>query len=344
MKPVAHNVVTQRGGFLRYSQTIGVAAMDARGFYYPVDVAVRSDGRLFVLGRAHDGDPRGVQVLMCDLASEFYGIFGSVGEGDGQFIWPTAITVDSTGQIYVSDEYTHRISVFDSSGGYLTKWGVPGEGEGELDGPSGMAFDAEGNLYVADHQNNRIQQFTSDGRYLSGFGSQGAGEGQFNLPWGMTVGPKGELYVADWRNDRVQRFSPDGVYLATYGGPGSGDGEFHRPSSVAVDDEGFIYVADWGNERVQVLDAKGAFVTKLRGQATVSKWAQEFLNANAEEAEARAESDLEPDLEFLEGDPHEESYHTEKYFWSPVSVKLDGAGRLYVTDRNRHRLQVYERG
>ena len=33
----------------------------------------------------------------------------------------------------------------------------------------------------------------------------------------------------------------------------------------------------------------------------------------------------------------------QKYFWSPVSVKLDEAGRLYVTDRNRHSIQVYAR-
>ena len=337
------NVEAPRAGFLKYSLTIGVAAMEGRGFYYPVDVAIRTDGRLFVLGRAHDGDPRGVQVLMCNLDSEYYGVFGSGGEGDGQFVWPTAIAVDAEGRIYVSDEHTNRISVFDRSGLFLSKWGVHGSDEGEIDGPSGMAFDASGSLWVVDHRNNRVQQFSRDGRYIGGFGSEGAGEGQFNLPWGIAIDPRGEVFVADWRNDRVQRFSPDGRHLATYGGPGRADGEFYRPSSVAVDSEGYVYVADWGNERVQVLDAEGRFVTMLRGQATTSRWAQDFLDANAEEAEARSESDLEPDLEFLGGDPHEESYHTEKFFWSPVSVKLDGAGRLYVTDRNRHRLQVYER-
>ena len=40
----------------------------------------------------------------------------------------------------------------------------------------------------------------------------------------------------------------------------------------------------------------------------------------------------------------EESYHTEKLFWAPVSVRLDGAGHAYVVDRNRHRIQVYRRG
>ena len=111
-----------------------------------------------------------------------------------------------------------------------------------------------------------------------------------------------------------------------------------------MDGKGYIYIADWGNERVQVLDPEGGFVMKLRGQATLSKWAEDFLRSNSEEEEARAKANLEPQLEFPDDDPHEESSHIEKYFWSPVSVKLDGAGRLYVTESDRHRIQVFERG
>ena len=44
--------------------------------------------------------------------------------------------------------------------------------------------------------------------------------------------------------------------------------------------EGYIYVADWGNERVQVLDADGNFVQLLRGEATISEWAANFLSIN----------------------------------------------------------------
>ena len=337
-------VTTGRTDFLEYSLTIGVAAMGGRGFYYPVDLAFSADERIYVLGRAHDGDPRGVQVIVCDLESEFYEIFASRGDGDGQFIWPTAIAIDGEGNVYVSDEHSQRITIFDRAGGFLAKWGVAGSGPGELNGPSGLAFDGEGTLYVVDHWNNRVQRFTRDGKYLSSFGEEGAGDGQFRLPWGITVDGGGDLYVADWGNDRIQRFSAEGEHEGSYGTPGRGERQLHRPSSVAVDGDGHIYIANWGNERVQVLGPGGEFVTSLRGEATNSRWAQEFLDANVEEAEARARSDLGPDLAFLEGDAHEESYHTEKFFWSPVSVKLDEAGRLYVTDRNRHRVQVYERG
>ena len=327
-----------------YDRTLGVAAMEGRGFYYPVDLAVRGDGMLYGLSRSHEGDPRGVRVCVFDLESEFYGAFGSIGVGDGQFIWATAIALDREGNVYVSDEHTQRISIFDSDGKFLDKWGVPGSGPGQLDGPCGLAFDGEDDLYVTDHRNNRVQKFAKDGRFLVSFGSEGNGDGQFNLPWGLTVDPRGDIYVADWRNDRVQRFSPDGALLDTYGESGRGDGQFHRPSGVAVDGDGRIYVADWGNERVQVIDPGGDFVMSLRGEATISKWAEEFLRANVDEADARARSNLEPETGIPRDDPHEESSHIEKLFWAPVSVKVDAKGRLYVVDRNRHRIQVFKTG
>ncbi|HAT22636.1 MAG TPA: hypothetical protein DCS57_07460, partial [Dehalococcoidia bacterium] len=43
------------------------------------------------------------------------------------------------------------------------------------------------------------------------------------------------------------------------------------------------------------------------------------------------------------GVPHEESAHIEKLFWGPTSVKLDNDGKVYVTESNRHRVQIYER-
>ena len=328
---------------LRYSHTIGLSTMDGRGFYFPVDTAIGSDGKLFVLSRSYDDEPLPARVTVCDIDSEYYGTFGSFGTGAGQFTWATAIAIDSEDNVYVSDEYTNRITIFDSSGKFLTSWGTEGTQEGQLDGPSGFDFDSDDCLYIVDHHNNRIQKFTKDGSFLFAFGSEGNGIGEFNLPWGLSIGHGGNVYVADWRNDRIQKFSKDGVFLASFGDSGNGDGQFHRPSSVAVDAEGYIYVADWGNERVQILNPDGRFVMKLRGEGTSSKWAMEWFEGNVEEAKARAKSDLEPNVALFKGDVHEESAQIEKYFWAPVSVKLDNKQRLYVTESHRHRLQIYVR-
>ncbi len=341
---MVNSAVTQQETFLKYHNTIGLAAMEGRGFLFPSDTAIGNDGRIFTVNRGVGGDSRGIRVTVFNLDSEFFGTFGSLGDGEGQFISPTAVAVDSVGHVYVSDEYTHRIVVFDSDGEPFASWGVKGERPGELNSPAGIAIDADDNLYVSDPRNQRIQKFAADGKFLLSFGTEGSGDGQLNLPWGITIDARGDVYVADWRNDRIQKFSPDGSFIAKYGTSGHADGQLFRPSSVAVDSDGYIYVADWGNERIQVLDTNGSFVTKLRGSATESKWAREFLDTNVEEAEARAIANLEPDVALFGGDPHEESSYIEKFFWAPVSVKLDTEGRLYVTESNRHRIQVYQRG
>ena len=335
----------ERTDFLKYSYTIGLCVMEGRGFSYPSDTGIGEDGRLWVVNRGVDGEGyRQIRGTLCSLDSEYLGDFATFGEGEGQFVSPTAVALDSLGRVYVSDEYLHRITVFDQSGAFVSNWGKPGTSTGELNGPAGLAFDREDNLYVSDHKNSRVQKFTNDGRSLLCFGSEGAGDGQFDLPWGLTVDPRGEVYVADWGNNRIQKFSADGAFLGKFGAPGNGDGELYRPASVAVDSEGYMYVADWGNQRVQVLDADGDFVMKLLGEATLSAWAEDFFKANVEEAGARAISNLEPEIEFFTDDRHEASSHIEKLFWSPVSVKLTKDGWLCVTERDRHRIQIYTRG
>ena len=121
-------------------------------------------------------------------------------------------------------------------------------------------------------------------------------QGRFDLPWGITLDTQGNVYVADWRNDRIQKFTANGRFLDAFGEPGEGEGQFHRPAKPAVDADGYIYVADWGNERVQMLAPDGAFQQSIRGEATASKWAQDFLDVNPDESTTRDQSNLVPDL------------------------------------------------
>ena len=327
---------------LKYVQTIGIVnnGDNGRGFAYPYDLVVSRDGRVFVMNRWS----RSPRVGVCNLEEEYLNEFGNGhGSGDGQFSLPIAMAFDSDERLYITDEGSHRVSIFETSGEYIGKWGVHGDGKGQLNGPSGIAFDSEDTVYIVDQHNNRVQKFTRDGDYLLQWGQEGQDDGQFNLPWGVAIDSHDNVYVADWRNDRIQKFTSDGEFIASFGEPGEGDGQFHRPSQVAVDDEGYIYVADWGNERVQVLGPDGGFRLKLRGQATLSKWAQEFFASNPDEMRERERSNLVPDLPHHLNTPYHISSQTEPYFWGPVSVSLDGEGRLYVTETNRHRFQVYQR-
>ena len=101
---------------LEYRMTLGMTTMEGRGFYAPTDVGIAEDGRMYVANRSLENVTRGVRVTMCDIDSEYYGTFAAYGQSPGQFIWPSACTLDSRGRVYVSDEATHRISVFDREG------------------------------------------------------------------------------------------------------------------------------------------------------------------------------------------------------------------------------------
>ena len=326
---------------IKYLDTVGFGAdIGGRGFHLPVDISVRADGRVYVINRS-PMHRLGIRVGICDLLHGWYGEFGSDGKADGQFTGPAAITHDSNDRIYVADEELNRITVFNADGEFESKWGELGTEPGQINGPSALKVTSDGNLLLVDHLNNRIQKMTLDGQYLSHWGSKGIAEGQFNLPWGIDTDNAENVYVADWRNDRIQRFSEDGKFIDMYGSSGSDDGLFNRPSDVAVDQDGFIYVADWGNQRVQVFDHHWNFQASLRGQATVSPWAQEYLEANADELDARSRFD--PYIEVDTDDEHEISARVEAYFWDPIAVEIDPKGRLIVADSLRHRLQIYQR-
>jgi DNA-binding beta-propeller fold protein YncE len=331
---------------LKYVKTIGIVnnGYNGRGFANPYDVAVSGDGRIFVLNRCDPARAAAIRVGICTLDEAYLGEFGyGFGAGDGQLTWPVAMAFDSQERLYITDEHNHRISMFDTSGTFISKWGSFGSGAGELNGPAGIAIDAEDAVYIVDQHNARVQKFTTDGTFILQWGEAGMQDGQFNLPWGVAVDAQGKVYVADWRNDRIQKFTSDGQFLARYGESGHGNGQFHRPSSVTVDADGYIYVADWGNERVQVLGPDGSFQLALRGQATLSKWAEEFFASNPDEARTRAMANLIPTVPPPLNTPYHISSQTEPYFWGPVSVKLDRYHRLYVPETNRHRVQIYQK-
>ena len=332
-----------------YDRTVGRAEFAGTGFRLPMDMALSPDGRIYVVSRGSDFRSESVRVTMLNLDEDYIGEFSQGGEGDGEMVWPSSIALDSRQNVYVADDWLHRISIFDKDGEFLGKWGVAGSRDGQISKPSGIRFDKEDNLFVVDAGNDRVQKFTKDGKLLAKWGESGSGDGQFNMPWGLTIDDRGDVYVADWRNDRIQKFTADGQFLASMGASG-GDihrdplvgtgfrvpidpplppgGGFNRPTGLAVDKDGDIYVADWGNDRVQVLAPDGRHITTFTGDAGMSKWGAEKLYSNPDMVR---QHDLCLDMEPW------------RRLWAPIAVAVDDEGRIIIVDSYRNRLQVYQK-
>ena len=86
---------------------------------------------------------------------------------------PYSVTLDSAGNVYISDFGNHRIRKVDTSGTITTIAGEGSSAPNAGDGgpptsanvlPAGVAFDTAGNYYIADFGNNRIRKVTVGAR------------------------------------------------------------------------------------------------------------------------------------------------------------------------------------
>ena len=306
-----------------YSHTIGRQAQIGMGFTQPIGIAFANNGVIYVANRSGEAIPN-IRISKVTLDEQFINEFGR-----RHFTWIGGVALDQAQDVYASDEWKGRISVFDGDGNILKTWGESGEGEGQLNGSSGLAFDSDDNLWVVNSFNGRIQNFSKDGRYLGGFGVKGSNVGELDMPWGIAVDVKGDLYVADWNNDRVQKFAPDGTPLAIFGQGGPGRGSLNHPTAVAVDQDGDVYVVDWMNERVVIYDSEGNLLTYLYGDAVdLSKWAQMQMESNPDMINARRR------VYNLE--------EQQRKFRLPMGCAFhQETNTLIVCDTQRSRLQVY---
>lgn len=317
-------------GHYEYHSVIGALAGSGPGFSGPVSLDFGPDGNLYVASRGNPNQHEAVRVTRCTKDGEYLGQMPGWGEGEGEFIWITDIAFNAEGKLFATEEHTHRINVYDPTDfSFLYTFGEHGSGEGQLDRPSGIAFDSCNNALVVDSLNNRVQQYSVDGKFLGQWGEFGDGEGQFNMPWDIFIDGDDNVFVTDWRNDRVQKLTRDGQVLMVFGGSGDGEGQFNRPTGIATDADGDIYVCDWMNDRVQVFDAQAKYKDTLIGHGGVSKWAQDYLDANPE---------IEHKLKLAE-----QNIEPKRRFYRPVSVKVDTDNKVYVADCYRHRVQIYQK-
>ena len=99
---------------------------------------------------------------MSPAAVEEFDSNGNLGltVGAGTLNSPSAVALDSSGDIFVADTYSNNIFEFDKTGNLLATIGAFGAADGYFNTPNGVAVDSLGNLWVADTYNNRIEEFS----------------------------------------------------------------------------------------------------------------------------------------------------------------------------------------
>jgi hypothetical protein len=178
------------------------------------------------------------------------GAFDGTGS-NALFNAPTAIAVDSSGNLYVADTGNSTIRKISPSGVVSTLAGFAGL-TGDLDGtgssarfssPTGVAVDSSGNVYVSDTGNSAIRKISPAGVVTSLVGSAAG----INQPCGIAVDGSGDLYVVNSGTLSLLKITPVGMVSTIAAGlspiQGSALGTLlSAPGSVALDSAGNAYV------------------------------------------------------------------------------------------------------
>ncbi|KAI8497800.1 hypothetical protein Bbelb_244520 [Branchiostoma belcheri] len=98
------------------------------------------------------------------------------------------LTVDTKGNIYVTDGTDSRILKYDKNGVYLSSFGSKGTGAGNLYNPSGICVDSLGRVIVADTGNSQVEMFTAEGEHIRTIA-------YINQPTHVATGGEGQLVL-----------------------------------------------------------------------------------------------------------------------------------------------------
>ncbi len=156
---------------------------------------------------------------------------------------PQSVSVDETGNLYISDTSSGSLLKGAASGGTFSAVATG------LSQPSQSAVDGFGNLYIADMGNNRLVEVTPAGE-TSTFASG------LSAPRGVAAAKNGALYIADSGSNRVLEYVDGGQRVLPLEG-------LDTPAALALDGSGNLYIADSGNQRIVEFSA-------LQVQSTVA--------------------------------------------------------------------------
>ncbi|MDQ3654277.1 MAG: PQQ-binding-like beta-propeller repeat protein, partial [Chloroflexota bacterium] len=197
-------------------------------------VAFAPDGTFYV---ADMGNQR---IQHFDADRHFLYAWGEFGPGNGDFLSPIDVAVDSQGNVFVDDDKREDIQKFAPDGTYLLTFGGSGSEPGQLDFPGWMTIDASDHVWVADTGNSRIQQWDNDGQFLAEFD----GGGSLVEPWAVAIDEAGSIYVADFGAGQVVVLDATGAVVGAWGQSENGENALTHPVTITLDGRGNVHVID----------------------------------------------------------------------------------------------------
>lgn len=214
----------------------------------PEGVCVLKDGRIAV------ADTHYHRVVFFDHDGNVTGMFGKLGTGPGEFVYPVSVIQDDKENLYVCEygNFNDRAQKFKPDGTFITQIGSYGTEDGQFQRPSGAAW-FDGRVYIVDAFNNRVQVFDENGKLIAILGNSDR-ISELYYPYDISVSEQGDLYVVEYGAGRVSKFDRSGKLLGRYGHTGQGTAEFNTPWGLAVDHRGRVYVCDTGNRRIVELE------------------------------------------------------------------------------------------
>lgn len=283
---------------------------------------------------------------------------GTEGDDPGQLRFPFGVYVDATGNVYVADQYNHRIQKWaPGATAGVTVAGGKGQGNApdQLNYPYTVVTDKAGNLYVADAGNHRIQKWVpgaTKGVTVAGGNGKGSAANQLEFPYGLAIDQQGAIYIADYYNHRVQKWVPGadrGITVAGGNGKGEDASQLQYPNGVFVDEAENIYVADSRNDRIQLWkegDTIGVTVAGGHGRGNKDNQLYYPTSVYVDYTGALYIADVcNNRIQRWTNGAYSGTTvaggTTTDLLKYPYGVCLDAKGNLYVSDQQNHRVRKY---
>jgi DNA-binding beta-propeller fold protein YncE len=164
----------------------------------------------------------------------------------GELVWeqvfadslkgPQGVALDSKKRVYVTEDSSSKIIVFDSLGNILYQW------QHDIINPGGIAvidqddvwnYYKENFVVVIDKANKRISKFNLNGRLLNIVDARSIGFSEADFAY-LAIDYYANVYVTDRLNHQVHKFDRNLNYIISFGKEGTGDDEFYSPRGITI--------------------------------------------------------------------------------------------------------------